>query len=182
MSARELARAIKVPTTRITDILRGRRGITGHTALRLGRYLERARFLDEPAKAVRARYCAAGDRRAARRDSASPQQRSSTPDLAAVTRNCPSAVRRTPRRRLPGLPSRRGRAPAASAAGATVSCHENGGEKGSRFNGKIVIPGRSQRAGPGSHEHRLMNPSSEALVPGFRARGRRPRARNDPTK
>jgi antitoxin HigA-1 len=38
MSARELARAIKVPTTRITDILRGRRGITGDTALRLGRY------------------------------------------------------------------------------------------------------------------------------------------------
>jgi antitoxin HigA-1 len=38
MSARELARAIKVPTTRITDILRGRRGITGDTALRLGQY------------------------------------------------------------------------------------------------------------------------------------------------
>jgi antitoxin HigA-1 len=38
MSARELARAIKVPPTRITDILRGRRGITGDTALRLGRY------------------------------------------------------------------------------------------------------------------------------------------------
>jgi addiction module HigA family antidote len=38
MSARELARAIKVPTTRITDILRGRRGISGDTALRLGRY------------------------------------------------------------------------------------------------------------------------------------------------
>jgi antitoxin HigA-1 len=38
MSARELARTIKVPTTRITDILRGRRGITGDTALRLGQY------------------------------------------------------------------------------------------------------------------------------------------------
>jgi antitoxin HigA-1 len=38
MSARELARAIKIPTTRITDILRGRRGITGDTALRLGHY------------------------------------------------------------------------------------------------------------------------------------------------
>ncbi len=38
MSARELARAIKVPTTRITGILRGRRGITGDTALRLGQY------------------------------------------------------------------------------------------------------------------------------------------------
>ena|SRR6516225_8750992 len=38
MTARELARAIKVSTTRITDILRGRRGITGDTALRLGHY------------------------------------------------------------------------------------------------------------------------------------------------
>jgi addiction module HigA family antidote len=38
LSARELARAIKVPTTRITDILRGRRGISGDTALRLGQY------------------------------------------------------------------------------------------------------------------------------------------------
>jgi addiction module HigA family antidote len=38
LSARELARTIKVPTTRITDILRGRRGITGDTALRLGQY------------------------------------------------------------------------------------------------------------------------------------------------
>ena len=38
MSARELARTIKVPTTRITDILRGRRWITGDTALRLARY------------------------------------------------------------------------------------------------------------------------------------------------
>ena len=40
ISARELARTIKVPTTRITDILRGRRGITGDTALRLGRYFD----------------------------------------------------------------------------------------------------------------------------------------------
>ena len=38
ISARELARTIKVPTTRITDILRGRRGISGDTALRLGQY------------------------------------------------------------------------------------------------------------------------------------------------
>jgi hypothetical protein len=48
-------------------------------------------------------------------------------------------------------------------------------EKRRRFNGKIVIPGRPTRAGPGSHEHRLMNPSSEASVPGFRARGQSPR-------
>jgi plasmid maintenance system antidote protein VapI len=40
MSARELARAIKVPTTRITDILRGRRGITGDTRCALANILE----------------------------------------------------------------------------------------------------------------------------------------------
>jgi antitoxin HigA-1 len=33
-----LARTIKVPTTLITDILRGHRGITGDTTLRLGQY------------------------------------------------------------------------------------------------------------------------------------------------
>jgi hypothetical protein len=50
-----------------------------------------------------------------------------------------------------------------------------GDVKGGRFNGKIVIPGRPARAGPGNHEHRLINPSSDASVPGFRARGRSPR-------
>lgn len=40
ISARELARALKVPVTRITEILRGRRGITGDTALRLGQYFQ----------------------------------------------------------------------------------------------------------------------------------------------
>ena len=38
MSAAELARQIDVPTTRITEILNGRRTITGDTALRLGHY------------------------------------------------------------------------------------------------------------------------------------------------
>lgn len=38
MSARELARELKVPVTRVTEILRHRRGISGDTALRLGRY------------------------------------------------------------------------------------------------------------------------------------------------
>ena len=38
ISARELARTIKVPTTRVTDILRRRRGITGDTALRLAHF------------------------------------------------------------------------------------------------------------------------------------------------
>ncbi len=37
MSASELARRMQVPVNRITSILNGRRGITGDTALRLGR-------------------------------------------------------------------------------------------------------------------------------------------------
>jgi addiction module HigA family antidote len=38
MSAAELARQLDVPTNRITEILNGRRGITGDTALRLGHF------------------------------------------------------------------------------------------------------------------------------------------------
>src|SRR5262252_7917668 len=38
MSAAELARQLKVPTNRITEILHGRRAITGDTALRLGHF------------------------------------------------------------------------------------------------------------------------------------------------
>lgn len=38
MSAAELARRIKVPVNRITEILNGRRAVTGYTALRLGRF------------------------------------------------------------------------------------------------------------------------------------------------
>jgi len=38
ISAAELARQIDVPATRITEILNGRRAITGDTALRLGNY------------------------------------------------------------------------------------------------------------------------------------------------
>ncbi len=37
MSAAKLARQLKVPVNRITEILNGRRAITGDTALRLGR-------------------------------------------------------------------------------------------------------------------------------------------------
>lgn len=40
MSARELALALDVPTNRITEIIRGRRGVTADTALRLGRWLD----------------------------------------------------------------------------------------------------------------------------------------------
>ena len=38
MSAAELARQIKVPTNRVTQILNGQRAITGDTALRLGHF------------------------------------------------------------------------------------------------------------------------------------------------
>lgn len=38
MSAAELARRLNVPTNRITEILNGRRAITGDTALRLGHF------------------------------------------------------------------------------------------------------------------------------------------------
>jgi addiction module HigA family antidote len=38
MSAAELARHLMVPTNRITQILHGRRAITGDTALRLGHF------------------------------------------------------------------------------------------------------------------------------------------------
>src|SRR6201997_2949862 len=38
MSAAELARKLEVPTNRITEILNGRRAITGDTALRLAHF------------------------------------------------------------------------------------------------------------------------------------------------
>jgi antitoxin HigA-1 len=38
MTAAELARQLKVPTNRITEILNGRRAISGDTALRLGHF------------------------------------------------------------------------------------------------------------------------------------------------
>ena len=38
MSAAELARRLKVPTNRVTEILNGQRSITGDTALRLGHF------------------------------------------------------------------------------------------------------------------------------------------------
>ena len=37
-SANELAKELGVPTNRLTQIMRGKRGITGDTALRLGRW------------------------------------------------------------------------------------------------------------------------------------------------
>ena len=38
MSAAELARRLKVPTNRVTQVLNGQRAITGDTALRLGHF------------------------------------------------------------------------------------------------------------------------------------------------
>jgi len=38
LSARALADAIGVPANRLTEIIRGRRGVTADTAIRLGRY------------------------------------------------------------------------------------------------------------------------------------------------
>jgi len=38
MSAAELARQIKVPTNRVTQVMNGQRAITGDTALRLGHF------------------------------------------------------------------------------------------------------------------------------------------------
>lgn len=40
MSAKAIARELGVPQNRISDILRGRRGITADTALRLARYFD----------------------------------------------------------------------------------------------------------------------------------------------
>ena len=40
ISARELARDLRVPVTRVTEILRGQRGISGDTALQLARYFQ----------------------------------------------------------------------------------------------------------------------------------------------
>ena len=38
LSANQLAKALKVPTNRITQVLAGRRAVTADTALRLGRF------------------------------------------------------------------------------------------------------------------------------------------------
>jgi addiction module HigA family antidote len=40
MSVNQLAKALGITATRLNDVVRGRRGITGNTALRLARYLE----------------------------------------------------------------------------------------------------------------------------------------------
>ena len=44
MSANELAKELGVPTNRLTQIMQGKRGITGDTALRLGRWFGTGRI------------------------------------------------------------------------------------------------------------------------------------------
>jgi len=39
MSASELARTLRIPTNRVTEIIRGRRGISADTALRLAQWI-----------------------------------------------------------------------------------------------------------------------------------------------
>ena len=64
MSANELAKELGVPTNRITEIIRGKRGISGDTALRLGPVVRHgAGYLDEPAKKLRTAAGGAGNRR-----------------------------------------------------------------------------------------------------------------------
>lgn len=61
LSAHALARALRVPVTRISEITRGRRAITADTALRLARYFGTS---DELWVGLQAEY----DLRVARRD------------------------------------------------------------------------------------------------------------------
>ena len=49
MSSHELALALRVPATRINDIVNEKRGITADTALRLSRYFGYIQVLDEHA-------------------------------------------------------------------------------------------------------------------------------------
>jgi antitoxin HigA-1 len=45
LSARSLAKALGIPSNRLTEIMRGNRGVSADTALRLGRYFKTdARF------------------------------------------------------------------------------------------------------------------------------------------
>ena len=58
MSASTLARQLSVPTNRITEILNGRRAITGDTALRLAHFFgTSAEFWAQPPEALRAAAC-----------------------------------------------------------------------------------------------------------------------------
>ena len=61
LSSTALAKAIGVTPARISEIVRGRRGITAETALRLARYFQHRRSkLDEPPATLRTGVCGAG--------------------------------------------------------------------------------------------------------------------------
>jgi len=62
LSANALARALRVPSGRIVDILNGKRSITAETALRLGRYFGNASqfWINLQARTISPSPCAIG--------------------------------------------------------------------------------------------------------------------------
>ena len=76
ITAHALSQAIRVPATRVNDIVNGKRGITADTALRLARY-----FGNSPEFWLNLQ--AAYDLRAAERDTASRIEREVSPREAA---------------------------------------------------------------------------------------------------
>ena len=71
MSAAELARRIEVLVNRITEILNGRRAVTGDTALRLGRFSRRRASSGSTSRS--STNCGVRSRRTARRSPACPR-------------------------------------------------------------------------------------------------------------
>jgi addiction module HigA family antidote len=80
LSAAAVARALGVPTNRLTEILRGRRAITADTSLRLGRYfgVSPGWFL-----ALQSSHDLAVGARAGVADQVVPLEPAGPPDLAA---------------------------------------------------------------------------------------------------
>jgi antitoxin HigA-1 len=76
MSAHALSQAIRVPATRVNDIVNGKRGVTADTALRLARY-----FGNSPEFWLNLQ--AAHDLRTAERDAAARIEREISPRQAA---------------------------------------------------------------------------------------------------
>jgi len=76
MTAHALSQAIRVPATRVNDIVNGRRGVTADTALRLARY-----FGNSPEFWLNLQ--AAHDLRAAEREAATRIEREVSPRAAA---------------------------------------------------------------------------------------------------
>src|SRR5260370_15676459 len=61
LSMNKMAMALRVPVTRIADIVNERRGITADTALRFARYFKKSSFLDESPDALRFGSCSGRD-------------------------------------------------------------------------------------------------------------------------